>query len=383
MVPEKISFINSTSEIMKVSESRMRSGVAIFWTLFAASWISLGYDFAAQLIPWDEEIYYNAAINVFDGHWVIPRLTAGTNPLGGVDQFLEKPPLAYWIIAIAMAIGGETPAVARYPSLIAISCVIGLTTLLAWRLSRPATGVIAGFVALGIPAFSLVRGATSVATDPYLLLFGTGAMYSLVLFVETDKNRWVWIAGFGYGAAVLTKFVAAAPFGLFALGYLFRYRERVEWQAFSRIVIGGIIIAGPWFSVAAYLHFQTLLDQMILEQTVSRAQGGFVRPGQPTFLFMNYPYLKDFTNYFGWPSGALIFSLPVSISRKKLVGDFNDADVFMWPFAVGVIVLYAVVGGNHQWYVMPAAIPIGIIVADTITTMLSPVLENIDIEITE
>lgn len=355
--------------------------VAVFWTLFAAVWFLTGGDLSSPLAAWDERIYFSAATNVLEGRWLIPKLSPASNPLGGMDPFLEKPPLAYWLQATAMAIGGETATVARIPSLLATSGVVGMTALLASRLSRPTTGVLTGFVALGIPAFSLTRGATDVATDPFLLLFGTCAIYCLVTFVETGRDRWGWIAGLGYGAAILTKFAAAAPFGLFALPYLYRHRDRLELRGLGRVVAGGLLVAAPWFAVAAYLEPQALLDQMILDQVVERAAGeSHTEVGQPAFAFMRYPYFRDASNYFGWPLAGLALAVAVSLGRKRLSNRASDVDVLMWPFAVGVVVLYAVAGGNHQWYVMPAAIPISVLVADAIAVCLTPILENLDDE---
>jgi len=102
-----------------------------------------------------------------------------------------------------------------------------LTVLFTWRLSGLFEAAIAGWVGLRIPALMGTHAANNVATDPFLVLFGFSAVYCLVKFVETEDNRWAWLSGVGYGLAILAKSVAAAPFGLFALPYLYRYRQSV------------------------------------------------------------------------------------------------------------------------------------------------------------
>jgi len=72
------------------------------------------------LATWDEQIYFNAAQNVLDGHWLFPRFALESHPIPVLDPFLHKPPLVYWIQAVAMTLGGETPSVARWPSVVAI-----------------------------------------------------------------------------------------------------------------------------------------------------------------------------------------------------------------------------------------------------------------------
>ncbi|MEF8937569.1 MAG: glycosyltransferase family 39 protein [Halovenus sp.] len=322
------------------------------------------------LATWDEQIYFNAAQNVLDGHWLLPRFALESHPLPVLDPFLHKPPLVYWIQAAAMALGGETPSVARWPSIVAMSGVVGLTVLLTWRLSGLFGAAIAGWVGLQIPALGGTRAANHVATDPFLLLFGFGAVYCLVRFVETENNRWAWLSGVGYGLAIMAKSVAAAPFGLFALPYLYRYRRSVGWAGFGRVIAGGLIVAAPWFLLAAGLAFEELLDQMVLRQVVGRATGERFVENEGMFEFMRYPYFVTADDYFGWPYFALWLAGVVSFGRWWLTDRYRDLDVLMWPLGIGVIVLYALIGGNHQWYIMPAAVPIAVLVGDAVATSL-------------
>jgi hypothetical protein len=276
-----------------------------------------------------------------------------------------------------MAIGGEMPGVARWPSIIAMSGVIGLTVLLAWRLSGVLAAAVVGWIALQIPALHGTHAANNVATDPFLLLFGFSAIYCLVRFVQTEDNRWAWLSGVGYGLAIMTKSVAAAPFGLFVLPYLIWHRTGVGWRGFGRVVAGGVLIVAPWFLAASLLAFEDLFEQMFTHQVVGRATGERFIDFNATFSFMRYPYFENAPDYFGWPLWGLVLAGLVTVGRRHFSGKVGDLAILMWPLGIGVVGLYALIGGNHQWYIMPAAVPIAVLVADAVAVVLSGTVEVI------
>ena len=353
---------------MDFSDKYLAWTLAVGWAAWAANRFSVNLD--RPLATWDEAIYFNAAQNVLAGRWLLPRFAFESHPLPVIDPFLHKPPLVYWIQAAAMAAGGQTPEIARWPSVIAMSGVVALTVLLAWHLSGLLTATLAGLVALQIPALDGTHAANDVATDPFLLLFGVAAVYCLVRFVDSEDNRWAWAAGVGYGLAIMAKSVAAAPFGLVVLPYLYRHRDAVGWHGFGRVVAGGCIVIVPWFLAASLLAFGELIDQMFLRQVVGRATGSRYVEHNATFSFMRYPYLEDAPGYFGWPLWGLALAAMVTIGRRWYTGQLDDVAILLWPFSIGVIGLYILVGGNHLWYIMPAAVPITLLVTDTSATIL-------------
>jgi len=360
---------------VSLTNRRLARALSLGWAAWAVNRFSV--DLAVPLRPWDEQIYFNAAQHVLDGHWLLPRFALESHPLPVLNPFLHKPPLVYWIQAAAMKVGGELPGVARWPSVIAMSGVVALTVLLAWRLAGLLAAALAGWVVLQIPALHGTHAANHVATDPFLLLFGSAAIYCLVRFVDTEDSRWAWASGVGYGLAIMTKSVAAAPFGLFALPYLYRHRDRAGWDGFGRVVAGGAILVAPWFLTAGFLAFEELVDQMFLRQVVGRATGTRYVEHSATFAFMRYPYFKEGPAYFGWPLWGIGLAALLAVGRRWYTGRTSDCAVLLWPLAIGVVGLYALVGGNHGWYIMPAAVPIAILAADAIVSILLRVGETV------
>lgn len=349
--------------------------VASGWAVVAISQYAV--DLRVDLRVWDEQIYYNVARNVLDGHWLLPWFTLESHPVPVTTPFLHKPPLAYWIQATAMAIGGETPAVARWPSVLAMGAVVGLTVLFAWRLSGPIAGFLAGGLLVPINAMSDTHAATHVATDPFLLVFGVAAMYALVVAVRTDTRYWWAVAGVGYGLAILSKGVAAAPFGLFVLPYL--ASRRTEWNPrdFGTMVAAGLVVSLPWFVAVLLLAPSELVHQMFARQVLSRATGQAYVTHEGTFGFMRYPYFREAPRYFAPTGYVLPLSLLVTVVHVARSRRFREIEILCWPLCLGTIVLYALVGGNHIWYILPAAVPISLLAADTTARLVTVVLDAV------
>lgn len=349
--------------------------VAFGWAVVAISQYAV--DLRLDLRTWDEQIYYNVARNVLDGHWLLPRFTLESHPIPVTTPFLHKPPLAYWIQATAMALGGETPAAARWPSVLAMAAVVGLTVLLAWQLSGPITGFLAGGLLIPISAMSATHAANHVATDPFLLVFGVAAIYALVVAVRRDAKRWWVLAGIGYGLAILSKGVAAAPFGLFVLPYLASRRTEWDWRNFGTMVAAGLLVSLPWFVAVLLLAPSELIHQMFTRQVLHRATGQAYATQQGTFGFMRYPYLREAPRYFSPTSYVVPLSLLLTVHRFARSGRFRDIELLCWPLCLGTIVLYAAVGGNHIWYLLPVAVPVALLAADATARLVTIVLDSV------
>src|SRR5690606_29266019 len=91
----------------------------------------------------DETWYASCALNMVEtGDWLIPRL--------GTRTFLEKPPLAYWLMAVGFKFLGYSETAARLPSALA-----GIfTLLLVYAFGAFSTSRTVGLVAAAVLATS-------------------------------------------------------------------------------------------------------------------------------------------------------------------------------------------------------------------------------------
>jgi 4-amino-4-deoxy-L-arabinose transferase-like glycosyltransferase len=147
------------------------------------------------------------------------------------DLTENKPPLGYWLYALAVAIGGYRELTIR---VMPIPFVLA-TIAMVWWITQRLGGAGAACVAAGLYVV--------LSTDPFL--FGNGAnlehfinffsVAALALFLSgwNRVDRWALLgSGACLGAAALVKQVAIAPVVVFVVAIMVRsWKEDGPWQA--------------------------------------------------------------------------------------------------------------------------------------------------------
>ena len=315
------------------------------------------------LVRWDGAIYASAArFALQDGHWIIPHVYWRGQPHLW-QPFLDKPPLVYWLQALSIAVFGVTSFAAKLPSALATVALAVLVYLIGTDRYNEFAGLAAGFLLLGLPpAFFISHGGRTAATDMPLALFGTAFVWCV--WKGRENRRYLLWAGVFGALAVLAKGVAASVFLAIAIPVvLVDWRDYSPWK-FAGGVLVGLVVALPWFVVAAVLRGDALYSQMIADQVIRRATGAKSATGGPATLIprSNYPFFRRFPIYYRltkYPvlgaAGALAISLPARRDGWK-----SDAVLLWWLFAVPFV--YSFAGGNHKWYLLPSIVPAALIV---------------------
>jgi hypothetical protein len=113
---------------------------------------------------------------------------------------------------------------------------------------------------------------------------------------------------------------------------------------------------------------------MIYRQAVQRATGAMFISNPGTFPFMDYPYFRTAPDYFG----IVWWLAPVAVVAGLVLDRLNRVSrrlqVFVWPLAVTIVGVYAVVG-NHPWYYLPAVPVLVVGVSVTAVSSLLTVIE--------
>ncbi len=171
----------------------------------------------------DEAYYVNAARTIL-GLVVAPGAHYDDSP-AGLDPNTEHPPLGKLLMALSMAIFGDTGIAWRIPSLIA-----GMTALGALVLIVRAAGETAwlAVLAVGLLAFdnlTFVHGRIGTLDMMVLAPMLVGAWLAL-------RDRWA-LAGLAMGVAILVKLTAL--YGLLALLLMIGLKLFEEWRQHGRI----------------------------------------------------------------------------------------------------------------------------------------------------
>ncbi len=181
-------------------------------------------------------------------HWIIPHL----NGL----PYMEKPPLLYWLTALALALFGHAEWVVRLiPSLSALACV-ALLMYFGQRLYRPQTGRLAAV--MFISGLGVMIISRTLMFDMLLTVFLTAALMFAYLFKLESQQQDLRLAYLSLALGVLTKgFVALLIFGMVTMSWMVLVYQTLSWNHF-RLWLEPVsfalflLITMPWFLAAAW-----------------------------------------------------------------------------------------------------------------------------------
>jgi len=308
------------------------------------------------LAVYDEGIYAaSARLLLRTGSVLVPRIQGG---LGGIEPhlFLEKPPLVIWLQAGSIALLGPTELAVRLPSVL---FVLGTALLVFWWGARVVSRRAGGFAAVVFLAtphvFEGMNGGRDGATDPALVFFGTLSLALLWVGLTDRRGRYVVAAGVAGGLAALVKGVAVFTFVAAAVGLLVAYRDRVQIRPVVAAA-GAALLVGGWWPALMWARFgERFVRPFLLDQVVGRAAESSVAFGTG--------YLTTLPWSFG-PWLYLLGPLAVAVALAvRRTGDRSERVFAAWLGAWAALVfgVFALVG-NHLWYVLPAYVPLALLV---------------------
>ena len=136
------------------------------------------------------------------GEWLLPRV--------GGEPYPDKPPLFFWLMALAMQLTGSARAAFLLPSLLsALGCVV-LVYDVARRLWNRETGLAAGLALLFTVQF--VWEAREAHIDATLCFWTALGLYGLLRHLLLGPQwRWYAIGWAAAGLGVITKGVGFLP----------------------------------------------------------------------------------------------------------------------------------------------------------------------------
>ena len=230
------------------------------------------------LVP-DEGRYASVAREMLlSGDWLVPRLDG--------LPFFHKPPLFYWLDALAMRLFGASQFAARLaPALGAFAMGTALyLALRRWhgpRVALTALGVLATAPMFFIGGQyanhdMLVAGCIAVA------VFGFAA-------ASASGSRREWQIGWaGCALALLAKGLIGIVLPLAVVGPWLLARRR--WRAVAQGLhpwswLPALVVAAPWF-VAMQLRFPAFFDYFVIEQHFRRFTQTSFNNAQPFWFFL-------------------------------------------------------------------------------------------------
>ena len=298
----------------------------------------------------DEGLYATIAQEMLgDGDWVIPHV----NGL----PYLEKPPLYFWLTALAFRVAGPSEWATRLPSALA---ALG-TVILTWRVGRRLYGARAGLLA-GLVVATVVGNALYVrkASPDQLFVFClTLAMYGFLRDAEhPSRGRARFLLCYlGAALGVLAKGLIGVVFPLLIVGLGMVVARRLSWRELNLARGAAVfaLVAVPWHALVAWR---------------SPALFGFYVVDNQLLRFLDARgYIEDdvSSSTLGFLVASFIWAFPWSVFSLAR-GKADASPHARWrPFIliwlVVVVGLFALSRFKHEYYALPAFPALAVLVA--------------------
>ncbi len=331
------------------------------WTLTAALGLAAAGALSALLFfhhlgaygLWepDESRYAEIAREMLaSGNFIVPHLN--------YVPYVEKPPLLYWLTALAMRWFGINEFAARFGNALAALAGVIMTFGFARRVFDARRAALAGAILATSALYAVM--AQVLTTDMLLTALTTAAVFALYLDWR-EGGYWRWWAYAAMALAVLTKGPVGAALPI-AIGTIFLWREGALRGAIGRysVIPGALLIAaiaGPWFIVMIFRE-PGYFDFYFIGEHLRR----FFQPGyshqEPIYYFA--PILL----------GGLLpwtFVLPF-ISWRDL--EPNPARRYCLIAAALIFAVFSLARAKLAPYILPAFPPLAVVIADGIVTTI-------------
>lgn len=308
--------------------------VAVCLTLFLAGNARTGL--------WDRDEPRNAvAVNEMraSGNWLFPTFNG--------EPRYHKPILNYWLMGLATAIVGETPAGARLHSALAGTA----TCLLVWLLGRRMFGNRGGLLAALMLAVSPIMVVESklATTDATLTLWLVGSWFCLWELGRRESGRiaaafWVLLS-----LAMLTKGPVGPAFLLLsgALAWWWGWPARTVWRRLhpKRGLIGFVLLSAPWYLMMLLGTKGQFFQVAVNQQLVNRVATGMESHGAPPGFYVAFSVLV----FFPWSCLAPMSILGAWRRRKQ-----DPTLAFLLGWVIGPLILLECVQTKMIHYYLPA-----------------------------
>jgi len=330
-----------------------RRAIALLLVVVALSWFA-DIDRRALIHP-DEGRYAEIAREmVATGDWLTPRLN-------GLKYF-EKPPLQYWMTALAFEALGVREGAARLWAVASSLAGVLFIAYVGWRLGGALLGLYAAAALAGCIGY--VANAHLATLDGALGAFLAIAFGAFVLAqrdgaTARERRRFMWLAWAAMAGATLSKgLIGFVIPGASLVLYTIATRDVAVWRRLH--VLSGValylVLTAPWFIA------------------VSLANGEFAR-----FFFIHEHFERYLTTTHGraqpWWYFVPIFLIGMLPWLAVLAAGLGRAwrappapAGFAWPrfalvWAAFVFVFFSASGSKLPSYILPMFAPLALVAA--------------------
>jgi 4-amino-4-deoxy-L-arabinose transferase-like glycosyltransferase len=364
----------STSGVQRSAALLLAVSLLAGWAapLVLAAWIG-----PVPLLEPSEARYAGIASRMLaTGDWITPRING--------HKHLHKPPLTYWITAVSMKLFGVNEWGARLPMFLSSLAVVALTFGLARSIFGSTPALLSAAALASFSGFMVL--SRMLATDAYLLLFVTAALYCAWQALLGRSGRWIvgfWICA---GLGLLTK----GPLGLLlplvpsaAAGFFLRRRasfrgETLPLRWWWHLAGAGVaaLIAVPWYVAVCRITpaaVPYLLGKAMGPVVSARGMHG----GSPVLYLLVllgglFPWSLLLPQAFGRLFSPIRGGWAASGHGETNGGRerLRSAALFLTIASLGWIGFFSVIPAKLPAYILPCFVPLAIVLGPVLAGFL-------------
>lgn len=196
---------------------------------------------------------------VESGNWLEPH--------NRHNDYLDKPPLLFWLSSLSMLLAGISNFAYKLPSflfgVLAVVSTIKLTELIYNRI----TALLAGLMVTSCLGFFIMMN--DVRTDTLLMGAFAFSLWQLTLYVKTKSWRALVLGFTGIGLAMLAKGPLGLVMPVFALSCEFAYKRQwvnfLRWQWIVGLAVVAIVLTP--MCIGLYNQFDAHPEKTVNGQT--------------------------------------------------------------------------------------------------------------------
>ncbi len=281
------------------------------------------------------------------GDWLTPRL----NGL----PFFHKPPLLYWLDAVAMALFGVHPWVARLVPAVHAWIMLSVTALYARRFLGQ--GVAARVTVILGSSMLLLGGSDYVNCDMEVACWISVAVWAFAAALQTTAREKFWLSLAGFTAValgVLSKGLIGVVLPGMALfiwvGIERRWRDLRDvpwWRGWSLTAV----ITLPWFILLEH-KFHGFFHYFFIEQQFTRYVGTGFNNRQPVAFY------AVCLGVFMFPFSALLrWRCPESSAAVR------SSWHLAWTVLLSILIFFSIPASKLVGYILPVLPAMALLIA--------------------
>lgn len=308
------------------------------------------------LLDPDEPVYAETAREMIQtGDFLSPRIYG--------DYWYDKPPMYYWLVAIAFQIFGDGEFAARFPAALMGTLTSVMMYFSVTKLFNERAGFWSAMVLTSCIQFFYMSKAA--VTDTSLLFFMTAA---LLCFLH--RRYWLMYIAMGLATVVKGPIGIVFPGAIIFLYLLFmgQLREILRMHVIRGLILY-FLVAGPWYYLMYTVHGMEFINTFLGFHNVTR----FTTPEHASRVTFWYYFPVVILGLFPW-TGLLVQSVKASISESRI----DDMRVLMFTHVwwIFVFVFFTICKTKLVSYILPMFPALAIIIGWNISRMMQKLRHN-------